>query len=91
MSWLRLIGGVSFPPTCQRCSPLCRVLTCICKMRCRWPFTRPSRACGVARDDVGNECREAPGDNRRVYGFGLVDWRDGWFEGRVAPGRTADV
>jgi hypothetical protein len=22
-----------------------------------------------------------------VYGFGLVDWRDGW----VAPGRTADV
>jgi hypothetical protein len=40
---------------------------------------------------VGNECREAPGDNRRVYGFGLVDWRDGWFDGRVAPGRTADV
>ena len=26
-----------------------------------------------------------------VYGFGLVDWRDGWFDGRVAPGRTADV
>jgi len=21
----------------------------------------------------------------------LVDWRDGWFDGRVAPGRTADV
>jgi hypothetical protein len=40
---------------------------------------------------VGNECREAPGDNRKVYGFGLVDWRDGWFDGRVAPGRTADV
>ena len=40
---------------------------------------------------MGNECREAPGDNRRVYGFGLVDWRDGWFDGRVAPGRTADV
>jgi DDE superfamily endonuclease len=40
---------------------------------------------------VGNECREAPEDNSRVYGFGLVDWRDGWFDGRVAPGRTADV
>jgi len=26
-----------------------------------------------------------------VYGFGLVDWRDGWFDGRVAPGRTVDV
>lgn len=33
---------------------------------------------------------EAPGDNRKVYGFGLVDWRDGWFDGRIAPGRTAD-
>jgi DDE superfamily endonuclease len=26
-----------------------------------------------------------------VCGFGLLDWRDGWFDGRVAPGRTADV
>jgi transposase len=34
---------------------------------------------------------EAPGANRKVYGFGLVDWRDGWFDGRLAPGRTADV
>ena len=40
---------------------------------------------------MGNECREAPGDNRKVYGFGLVDWRDGWEGGRVAPGRTAEV
>jgi DDE superfamily endonuclease len=34
---------------------------------------------------------EAPGDNRKVYGFGLVDWRNGWFDGRVTSGRTADV
>lgn len=46
---------------------------------------------GLEKDGVGNECREAPGDNRKVYGFGLVDWRDGWFDGRVAAGRTADV
>jgi transposase len=39
----------------------------------------------------GQRLVEAPGDNRKVYGFGLVDWRDGWFEGRIAPGRTADV
>jgi transposase len=39
----------------------------------------------------GQRLVEAPGDNRKVYGFGLVDWRDGWFDGRVAPGRTADV
>src|SRR2546428_14129657 len=39
----------------------------------------------------GQRLVEAPGDNRRVYGFGLLDWRDGWFDGRVAPGRTADV
>ena len=39
----------------------------------------------------GQRLVEAPGENRRVYGFGLVDWRDGWFDGRVAPGRTADA
>ena len=39
----------------------------------------------------GQRLVEAPGDNRKVYGFGLVDWRDGWFDGRVAPGRTANV
>jgi transposase len=39
----------------------------------------------------GQRLIEAPGDNRKAYGFGLLDWRDGWFDGRVAPGRTADV
>lgn len=39
----------------------------------------------------GQRLVESPGDNRKVYGFGLLDWRDGWFDGRVAPGRTADV
>jgi hypothetical protein len=39
----------------------------------------------------GQRLVEAPGDNCKVYGFGLVDWREGWFDGRVAPGRTAAV
>ena len=39
----------------------------------------------------GQRLLEAPGDNRKDYGFGLLDWRDGWFDGRVAAGRTADV
>ena len=39
----------------------------------------------------GQRLVEAPGDNRKLYGFGLVDWREGWFDGRVAPGRTAEV
>jgi len=39
----------------------------------------------------GQRLVEAPGDNRKVDGFGLVDWRDGWEGGRVAPGRTAEV
>ena len=34
----------------------------------------------------GQRLVEAPGDNRKVYGFGLVDWRDGWFDGRIAMG-----
>lgn len=32
---------------------------------------------------------EAPGNNQKVYGFGLVDWRDGWLDGRIAPKRSA--
>lgn len=39
----------------------------------------------------GQRLVEAPGANDKVYGFGLVDWCDGWFDGRFAPGRTADV
>lgn len=39
----------------------------------------------------GQRLVEAPGANRKVYGFGLVDWRDGWCDGRLAPGRTADI
>ena len=39
----------------------------------------------------GQRLVEAPAENRKGYGFGLLDWRDGWFDGRLAPGRTADV
>jgi transposase len=39
----------------------------------------------------GQRLVEAPGDNRKVYGFGLVDWREGWFDGRIGPQRTADL
>lgn len=35
----------------------------------------------------GQRLVEASVDNRQVYGFGLVDWRDGI----VAPGRIANV
>jgi hypothetical protein len=38
----------------------------------------------------GQRLVETPGDNRKVYGFGLVDWRDGWFDGRLAPRRSAE-
>jgi hypothetical protein len=45
----------------------------------------PQRATGATPG------RSAWGQSASVYGFGLLDWRDGWFDGRVAPGRTADV
>jgi len=32
---------------------------------------------------------EAPGNNEKVHGFGLADWRDGWFDGEIAPKRAA--
>jgi transposase len=37
----------------------------------------------------GQHLVEAPGNNRKEYGFGLVDWRDGWFDWQRAPGRRA--
>jgi len=32
---------------------------------------------------------EAPGNNEKQYGFGLVDWREGWLDWERAPGRRA--
>jgi hypothetical protein len=37
----------------------------------------------------GQRLVAAPGANQPTDGFGLVDWRDGWFDGRLAPGRPA--
>jgi hypothetical protein len=37
----------------------------------------------------GQRLVEAPGNNAKEYGFGLVDWRDGWFAWQRAPGRRA--
>jgi hypothetical protein len=37
----------------------------------------------------GQRLVEAPGTNAKEYGFGLVDWRDGWFDWRRAPKRSA--
>jgi hypothetical protein len=37
----------------------------------------------------GQHLVEAPGNNCKEYGFGLVDWRDGWFDWQRAPGRRA--
>ena len=38
---------------------------------------------------AGQRRVEAPGNNEKVHGFGLVDWRDGWFDGDLAPKRSA--
>jgi hypothetical protein len=37
----------------------------------------------------GQRLDEAPGTNRKKYGFGLVDWRDGWLDWELADGRRA--
>jgi hypothetical protein len=37
----------------------------------------------------GQRLVEAPGNNAKKYGFGLVDWRDGWFDWELADGRRA--
>ena len=37
----------------------------------------------------GQRLVQAPGTNRKQYGFGLVDWRDGHLDWAVADGRRA--
>jgi transposase len=37
----------------------------------------------------GQRLVEAPGTNDKQYGFGLVDWRDGWLDWGLADGRRA--
>jgi hypothetical protein len=37
----------------------------------------------------GQRLVQAPGTNRKQYGFGLVDWRDGFLDWAVADGRRA--
>ena len=37
----------------------------------------------------GQRLVEAPGKNAKRYGFGLVDWREGWFDWALADGRRA--
>jgi hypothetical protein len=37
----------------------------------------------------GQRLIEAPGTNTKQYGFGLVDWRDGWLDWELADGRRA--
>ena len=37
----------------------------------------------------GQRLVEAPGTNAKRYGFGLVDWREGWFDWSLEEGRRA--
>lgn len=37
----------------------------------------------------GQRLVEAPGTNKKQYGFGLADWRDGWLDWELADGRRA--
>jgi len=48
-------------------------------------LTRVWSRCGRG----GQHLVQAPGTNRKQYGFGLVDWRDGELDWAVADGRRA--
>ncbi len=41
------------------------------------------------RGRLGQRKVQAPGTNAKRYGFGLVDWRTGWFDWELAEGRRA--
>ena len=56
-------------------------------MRCKLPFTRPSRASGREKDGAGNAWSKHRGISAKSTV--LACWTG--FDGRVAAGRTADV
>ena len=45
--------------------------------------------CWCPKGRRGQRLVETPGNNEKQYGFGLVDWRDGWFDWERAAGRRA--
>lgn len=45
--------------------------------------------CWCPKGRRGQRLVEAPGNNQKRYGFGLVDWRDGWFDWSLEDGRKA--
>lgn len=42
-----------------------------------------------AKGRRGQRLVEAPGQNDKRYGFGMVDWREGWFDWSLEAGRRA--
>jgi hypothetical protein len=38
----------------------------------------------------GQRCVQAPGQNAKKCGFGLVDWREGWIDWAIADNRAAE-
>lgn len=46
--------------------------------------------CWCPKGRRGQRLVEAPGNNEKRYGFGLVDWRDGWFDWSLEDGRQAE-
>jgi hypothetical protein len=45
--------------------------------------------CWCPKGRRGQRLVEAPGNNEKRYGFGLVDWRAGWFDWSLESGRKA--
>src|SRR5437588_13033783 len=60
-------------------------------MRSNLPFIRPSRVSGAAKGDADNASSRLQGTTARSTALAWWDWHDGWFDGRAAPGRTADM
>ena len=48
-----------------------------------------SRGRGVRKAAVDNVWSRLQATTKKQYGFGLVDWRDGWLDWERAPGRRA--
>src|ERR687886_796927 len=80
---------MSCPRTCPGCCGCCREPTSTCKTRSRSALHPTLTRAWCPKGRRGQRLVQAPGNNPKECGFGLVDWRDGWCDWQRAPGRRA--
>ena len=78
-----------WPTTCPACWPCCPRADLYLQDEVEVALHPTLTRVWCRKGRRGQRLVEAPGTNAKRYGFGLVDWRDGWLDWALAAGRSA--